>query len=106
MKDISDKKALKHNTIALMIIQILNYVLPFITLPYVARIFRVEDYGVVFFAQVMMDYFLRFIMFGFDLSAVRQMNSALPPISTKIRIFTCISPRVPYPRTVLLQVSR
>ena len=45
----SDKKALKHNTIALVIIQILNYVLPFITLPYVARIFRVEDFGVVFF---------------------------------------------------------
>ena len=69
----SDKKALKHNTIALMIIQILNYVLPFITLPYVARIFRVEDYGVVFFAQVLMDYFCRLIMFGFDFSAVRQI---------------------------------
>ena len=69
----SDKKVLKHNTIALMIIQVLNYVLPFITLPYVARIFRVADYGVVFFAQVLMDYFWRFIMFGFDLSAVRQI---------------------------------
>ena len=69
----SDKKALKHNTIALMIIQILNYVLPFITLPYVARIFRVADYGVVFFAQVLMDYFYRLIMFGFDFSGVRQI---------------------------------
>lgn len=73
MQDISDKKALKHNTIALIIIQVLNYVLPFITLPYVARIFRVADYGVVFFAQVLMDYFYRFIMFGFDFSAVRQI---------------------------------
>ena len=73
MQNKSDKKALKHNTIALMIIQILNYILPFITLPYVARIFRVEDYGVVFFAQVMIDYFCRFVMFGFDFSAVRQI---------------------------------
>ena len=73
MKEILDKKALKHNTIALMIIQVLNYVLPFITLPYVARIFRVADYGVVFFAQVLMDYFVRLIMFGFDFSAVRQI---------------------------------
>lgn len=71
--NISDKKALKHNTIALMIIQVLNYVLPFITLPYVARIFRVADYGVVFFAQVLMDYFYRLIMFGFDFSGVRQI---------------------------------
>lgn len=69
----SDKKALKHNTIALMIIQVLNYVLPFITLPYVARIFRVADYGVVFFAQVLMEYFYRLIMFGFDFSGVRQI---------------------------------
>ena len=73
-KDIrQDKKNLKYNTISLMIIQILNYVLPFITLPYVARIFRVADYGVVFFAQVLMDYFYRLIMFGFDFSGVRQI---------------------------------
>ncbi len=69
----TEKKALKHNTIALMIIQILNYVLPFITLPYVARIFRVEDYGVILFAQLLTDYFLRLVMFGFDFSAVRQI---------------------------------
>ena len=69
----SDKKALKHNTIALMIIQILNYVLPFITLPYLARVLTVSDYGLVFFAQVFVDYFVRFVMFGFEYSAVRQV---------------------------------
>ena len=73
MQSKSDKKDLKNNTVALMIIQVLNYVLPFVTLPYIARIFRVSDYGVVFFAQVLMDYFMRFIMFGFDFSAVRQI---------------------------------
>lgn len=73
MTDKADKKSLKHNTIYLMVIQVLNYVLPFITLPYVARIFRVKDYGVVFFAQVLMDYFLRLILFGFEFSAVRQI---------------------------------
>lgn len=70
----SDKKELKHNTIALIIIQVLNYALPFITLPYVSRIFRVEDFGIIFFAQVFMEYFLRLIMFGFDFSAVRQIS--------------------------------
>ena len=73
MTDKADKKSLKHNTIYLMVIQVLNNVLPFITLPYVARIFRVKDYGVVFFAQVLMDYFLRLILFGFEFSAVRQI---------------------------------
>ena len=71
--NISEKKALKHNTIALMVIQVLNYVLPFITMPYVARIFDVEKFGLIFFAQVIMDYMYRFVMFGYDLSATREI---------------------------------
>lgn len=66
-----ETKQLKYNTIALMIIQFLNYVLPFITLPYVARIFTVEKFGLIFYAQVLMDYFWRLVMFGFDLSGTR-----------------------------------
>ena len=68
-----DKKVLAKNTIALMIIQVLNYVIPFITLPYVSRIFEVDKFGVIFFAQSMVDYLGRFIMFGFSLSAVRMI---------------------------------
>lgn len=67
----SNTSQLKNNTIALAIIQILNYILPFITLPYVARIFTVDKFGLIFYAQVIMDYFWRFVMFGFDLSGVR-----------------------------------
>ena len=66
-----ETKQLEYNTIALMIIQFLNYVLPFITLPYVARIFTVEKFGLIFYAQVLMDYFWRLVMFGFDLSGTR-----------------------------------
>lgn len=70
----NDKKQLKYNAISLMVIQILNYILPFITLPYIARILNVTDYGTVFFAQAFIDYFGRFILFGFDLSAVIQIS--------------------------------
>lgn len=67
----SNVKCLRNNTIALAIIQILNYILPFITLPYVSRIFDVDKFGLIFFAQVLIDYFWRFVMFGFDLSGVQ-----------------------------------
>ena len=67
----SETKNLRNNTIALMIIQFLNYALPFITLPYVSRIFTVENFGLIFYAQVIMDYFGRLVMFGFDFSGVR-----------------------------------
>lgn len=66
-----DKKNLFKNTIALAIIQILNYALPFITLPYLSRVLDVDKLGLVFFAQVLMDYFYRLAMFGFDFSGVR-----------------------------------
>ena len=73
MKSKSDKKNLFVNTIALAIIQILNYVLPFITLPYLSRVLDVDKLGLVFFAQVFMDYFFRLAMFGFDFSGVRSI---------------------------------
>ncbi len=69
----TSKKTLVTNTIALMIIQILNYVLPFITLPYLSRVLDVNKLGLVFFAQVFMDYFFRLTMFGFDFSGVRSI---------------------------------
>ena len=69
----SDKKNLLVNTIALAIIQILNYVLPFITLPYLSRVLDVDKLGLVFFAQVFMDYFFRLVIFGFDFSGVRSI---------------------------------
>ena len=71
MSSTDNKKNLRNNTIALMIIQFLNYALPFITLPYVARIFTVEKFGLIFYAQVIMDYFSRLVMFGFEFSGVR-----------------------------------
>lgn len=69
----NSKKTLVTNTIALMIIQILNYVLPFITLPYLSRVLDVDKLGLVFFAQVFMDYFFRLVIFGFDFSGVRSI---------------------------------
>ena len=68
-----EKKNIFVNTVALAIIQILNYILPFITLPYLSRILDVDKLGLVFFAQVFMDYFYRFAMFGFDFSGVRSI---------------------------------
>ena len=71
MSSKADRKNLFKNTLALVIIQILNYALPFITLPYLSRVLDVDKLGLVFFAQVLMDYFFRLAMFGFDFSGVR-----------------------------------
>ena len=72
VKNISiEKKNVFKNTFALSIIQILSYIMPFITLPYLSRVLDVDKLGLIFFAQVFIDYFGRLIVFGFDLSGVR-----------------------------------
>ena len=71
--DKKDKKYLKNNTISLIIIQILNYVLPFITLPYITRILEVDKLGLCFFAQSIVEYISRVVSYGFEFSGVRQI---------------------------------
>ncbi|MBE2919758.1 flippase [Anoxybacillus flavithermus] len=69
----TDRKKLIENFSALMIMQFLNYVLPFITLPYLARVLGAEKYGVYLFSQAFVQYFIILVDFGFDLSATREI---------------------------------
>lgn len=68
------KNRLLENFSALVIMQILNYALPFITLPYLVRVLGVESYGAYLFSQALVSYFMIFVDFGFDLYATRQVS--------------------------------
>lgn len=69
----NEKKTIFKNFTALGIIQILNYAIPFITLPYLARVLSVDKFGLIFFAQACIDYITRFVDFGFNQSGVREL---------------------------------
>ncbi|MEH6888039.1 oligosaccharide flippase family protein, partial [Priestia megaterium] len=51
MKIMTHKKRLLENFSALAIMQLLNYALPFITFPYLARVLGPTEYGVYIFSQ-------------------------------------------------------
>jgi polysaccharide transporter, PST family len=70
----TDKKRLIENFSALTFMQLLNYVLPFVTLPYLARVLNAEGYGVYLFSQAFIQYFIVLVDFGFDLSATREIS--------------------------------
>lgn len=70
----TDKKRLIENFSALTLIQFLNYLLPFITLPYLARVLTVEGYGVYIFSTAFISYFMIIVDFGFDLSGTRDIS--------------------------------
>ncbi|MBQ2871929.1 oligosaccharide flippase family protein [bacterium] len=68
-----EKKTLLENFISLGALQIVSYVIPLISLPYLSRVLGVEKFGLVFFAFAFMAYFIILTDYGFGLSATREI---------------------------------
>ena len=66
---------LRDNILALGVVQLSNYAIPLITLPYLTRVLGPEAYGKVAFAQVLMAYFILLTDYGFSWSATRKISA-------------------------------
>ena len=71
MENINRK--LLENVISLFIIKGLEYVLAFITFPYLVRVLKVENYGLIVFSQSIVQYFVLFTDYGFNLLGPREI---------------------------------
>ncbi|QIM64079.1 oligosaccharide flippase family protein [Frederiksenia canicola] len=69
-----DNKRLLNNFFSLVVLQFFNYVLPFLTLPYLVKTLSVDIYGLVVFAQSLILFVNIFIDWGFNLSATRDIS--------------------------------
>ncbi|HCJ8407165.1 TPA: oligosaccharide flippase family protein [Escherichia coli] len=61
--------SLKKNALSLLIMQVINYLVPLITLPYLARTLGIVQYGALNLSLSLIQYGVIFITFGFNLSA-------------------------------------
>jgi PST family polysaccharide transporter len=61
------------NVTYLGFVQVVNYIFPLITVPYVSRIIGPESFGVINYATAFMTYFVMLIGYGFDLTATRRI---------------------------------
>lgn len=80
-------RVLLRNYLSLTGLQIANYLLPFITLPFIVRVIEPDKFGLVSFAQAFVLYFVLIVNYGFDLSATRQIAINRHDIAKVSKVF-------------------
>lgn len=74
LQSIRNHKVIVQNTGYLTAVEVMRMLLPFVALPYVIRTIGGERYGTIAFAQAVISYFVIFINFGMDVSAVKDVS--------------------------------
>lgn len=67
---------MKKNIFYLYLVQISNYVIPLLTLPYLLRVLGVEGFGKLMLCQALVQYLILITDFGFNFSATRKIAQA------------------------------
>lgn len=85
-----DYKKILTNYFYLTIIQALNYLLPFITFPYLVRVLGIEKFGLIAFANAATSYFVIIADYGFNLTAPYEITINKNNRNKLIEIFSSI----------------
>jgi|UPI00039E6E5A PST family polysaccharide transporter len=67
-------KSIIDNFSALLSIQVINYLIPIITVPYLTRVIGPEKYGMIDFVYAIFQYFIILNDFGFAISGTRNIS--------------------------------
>ena len=78
------------NFFSLFTLQVFNYILPFLTLPYLARVLSVERFGLIFFAMAFMQYFNVLVDYGFTITTTKDVSINRNSKEELSRIFTSV----------------
>ena len=79
--------AIVRNITSLGVLQIANYLIPLIVIPFITRIFGTEVFGRVSYAQNIVVYLTLIVNYGFEYSATRQIALAKDDLNKSRRLF-------------------
>lgn len=85
--DRNSKSRLWENFTALGIVQVTNFILPLIVIPYVIKVIGAEGFGIVSIAQVIMMFLSNVADYGFNLTATREISLSKGDTVTISRVF-------------------
>ena len=71
---LTKNKKVIENIFSLLVLQGSNYLLPLITLPYLISILGVKNYGSVVFVTTLMQFFIMFIDYGYNVIGTRKIS--------------------------------
>ncbi|HDR7240046.1 MULTISPECIES: flippase [Bacillus cereus group] len=83
-------KRLFINFLSLLSVQGVNYLLPLITLPYLLRTLGPEKFGIIAFAQALIQYFVLLTDYGFNLTATKEISINRKDKGELSRIFSTV----------------
>lgn len=85
-----DRRKLAENFLSLYVVQGTNYLLSLVTLPYLGRVLEADTFGLVMFAQAVIQHFIIVTDFGFNLSATRAISLARDDRAAVGRIYSAV----------------
>lgn len=78
------------NMTSLAVLQMVNFILPLLTVPYLVRVVGIDRYGLIAFAQSIIQFFIIFTDFGFNLSATREIAANRDDHAKVEKIFSAV----------------
>jgi len=97
----SKNRTLLNNIASLGLVQIVNYIFPLITIPFVSRILGPDGFGIINYITAFITYFILIVNYGFDFTATRKI--AVDP--DNLEVISKVFSEVTCARTILLIIT-